>query len=112
MPCVLRYRPARVGCEACGVTVEAIPWSDGKSPIAQALVVALATRSRLLARDVVAKLFGVRCSTVYAAGGSAVSYGLAQRDLSGVAIIGTCELSRRKRHVYHANVYGLSINIL
>jgi transposase len=107
MPCVLRYRPARVRCELCGITVEAIPWSQGKSPIAQPLIVVLATWSRLLAWDVVARLFGVRWSTVYAAVQSAVEYGVARRDLSGVIILGIDELSRRKRHVYHTNVYDL-----
>jgi len=108
IPCVLRYRPARVRCEACGITVEAIPGSAGKSPIAQPLIVALATWSRLLAWDVVARLFGVRWSTVYQAVESAVEHGLARRDLSGVVIIGIDELSRRKQHVYHTNVYDLS----
>jgi len=107
MPCVLRYRPARVRCESCGITVEAIPWSEGKSPIAQPLIVVLATWSRLLAWDVVARLFGVRWSTVYAAVQAAVAHGLAGRDLSGVVILGIDELSRRKRHVYHTNVYDL-----
>jgi transposase len=108
IPCTLRYRPARVTCSSCRkIRVEAIPWSLGKSPIAQPLVVTLATWSRLLAWDVVARLFGVGWSTVSAAVESAVEYGLGRRDLSGVVIIGIDELSRRRRHIYHTNVYDL-----
>lgn len=107
--CELRYRPVRIDCQACGKRkVEAIPWSAGKSPIAQPLVVVLATWSRLLAWDVVAKLFGVSWSTVVGAVEAAVAYGEAHRDLSGTRIIGVDELSRRKGHVYHTNLYDLS----
>ncbi len=37
----------------------------------------------------------------------AVAYGLARRDLSELRVIGIDELSRRKGHVYHTNVYDL-----
>lgn len=104
----LRYRPCRVTCSCCeAIKVESIPWSAGKSPISQPLIVALATWSRLLAWDVVASLFGVSWSTVVEAVDHAVVYGRARKDYSGVRLIGIDELSRRRGHIYHTNVYDL-----
>jgi len=108
MPVELRYRPARIRCVVCGaVKVEAIPWAAGKSPIAVPLVVVLATWARLLAWDVVAHLFGVSWSTVRGAVGKAVEHGLTHRDDSGVRFLGIDEISRKKGHVYHTQVYDL-----
>jgi hypothetical protein len=53
--------------------VEAIPWSVGKSTLSRPLLVELATWSRLLAWDVVAKLYGVSWATVVSAEGGACS---------------------------------------
>lgn len=108
IPVQLRYRPWRVDCGDCGVKVEAIPWSAGKSPIAVPLMVVLATWSRLLAWDVVAKLFGVSWQTVVDAVDAAVEYGRVVETYVGVTHIGIDELSRKKGHVYHTNVYDLT----
>lgn len=104
IPVVLRYRPWRVDCAACGVRVEAIPWSAGKSPIGVPLMVVLATWSRILAWDVVAKLFGVSWQTVVDAVDAAVAYGRTVETYRGVTHIGVDEISRKKGHVYHTNV--------
>jgi transposase len=108
VPVELRYRPARVACSGCErPKVEVIPWAIGKSTLSRPLVVELAAWSRLLAWDVVAKLYGVSWSTVVSAVEQAVGYGLARRDLSEVRVIGIDELSRRKGHLYHTNVYDI-----
>ncbi|MGH2658905.1 MAG: ISL3 family transposase [Actinomycetota bacterium] len=107
-PVELRYRPARVACSGCGSPrIEIIPWSIGKSPLSRPLIAELATWSRLLAWDTVADLFGVSWATVVAAVEQAVAYGLARRDLSELRVIGVDELSRKKGHVYHTNVYDI-----
>jgi len=108
IPVSLIYRPCRVACSQCGIKVEAIPWANGKSCLSLPLMVVLATWSKLLAWQVVARLFHVSWSTVRAAVQAAVAYGLAHRDLDGLAIIGVDEISRRKGHVYHTQVYDLS----
>jgi transposase len=104
---VFRYATARVDCPSCGVKVEAIPWSLGKSPLSQPLVIVLATFSKLLAWDVVAALFSVSWNTVSAAVRLAVDYGLAHRDDQSVLYIGIDEISRRRGHIYHTQVYDL-----
>jgi len=107
IPVVLVYTPRRVRCAACGIVVEAIPWSQGKSPLTEGLVVVLATWARLLAWEVVAELFGLSWATIRAAVRRAVAFGLAQRDTSAVLYIGLDEISRTHGHVYHTQVYDL-----
>lgn len=46
-------------------------------------------------------------ATVVGAVEQAVAYGLARRDLSQLRVIGIDELSRRKGHVYHTNLYDI-----
>jgi transposase len=101
------YAPRRVQCPDCGVRVEKIPWADGKSRLTSAFVVMLATWARLLSWQVVGKLFGVSWGTVRAAVKQAVDYGLAHREDSSVLYIGIDEISRRKGHIYHTQVYDL-----
>ncbi len=55
-----------------------------------------------------AALFHVAGGTVADAVEEAVAYGLAHQDLSDVTHIGIDEISRKKGHVYVANVYDLS----
>lgn len=109
----LKYRPARVACTCCGKPkVEAIPWALGKSSLTKELACVLATWSRILAWDVVARLFGVSWSTVVKAVASAVAYGLAQREPGRLRVIGIDEISRKKGHVYHTQVYDLDTKTL
>jgi len=102
------YAPRRVACSCCGVKVERIPWSMGKSRLSQPLIIVLATWAKLLSIDVVARLFDVNWATVGAAVQHAVEYGLSHRCLSGLLYIGVDEVSRRKGHVYHTHVYDLA----
>jgi transposase len=108
IPVSLRYAPARVSCARCDVVcVEAIPWSQGKCRLSVGLIWLLAAWTKLLAWDVVARLFGVHWNTVAAAVRQAVSHGLEHRQMGHVLYIGIDELSRRKGHVYVTNVYDL-----
>jgi transposase len=107
IPTRIFYAPARVRCPACGIKVEKIPWGPSKSPLSLPLVILLATWARLLAMDVVASLFGVGWSTVASAVRQAVAHGLVRRDTEGVFLLGIDEISRKKGHVYHTQVYDL-----
>jgi len=104
----LHYRPSRLRCPTCRkIRVEAIPWSQGKSPFTTILSGVLSHWAKLLAWEVVARLFHVSWSTVAGAVRQAVQYGLQHRELGTVLSIGIDELSRRKGHVYVTNVYDL-----
>ena len=109
IPVKLVYAPARVKCRECGnVRVERIPWAQGKCGLSVGLIWLLAAWAKLLAWDVVARLFGVHWNTVATAVRRAVEYGLEHREVGGVLCIGIDELSRQKGHVYVTNVYDLS----
>ena len=108
IPVVLRYRPRRVQCKRCGIRVEKIPWSYGKSRLSLPLILVLSTFARLLSWEEVARLFCVHWNTVRAAVAQAVEYGLAHRDTDSVLLIGVDEISRRKGHTYVTNVYDIA----
>ncbi|HUT51872.1 MAG TPA: ISL3 family transposase [bacterium] len=107
IPVRVIYRPRRVNCPRCGKKVERVPWGLGKCRLTLPLIILLATWSRLLAIDVVAGLFEVSWSTVGSAVKGAVAYGLEHRDTSGVLHIGIDEISRKKGHGYHTQIYDL-----
>jgi len=109
IPVILIYSPARVDCPTCGnICVEDIPWSQGKCRISTGLLWMLSSMAKLLAWDVVAKMFHVHWNTVKAAVKQSVEYGLKYRQISTVIYIGIDEISRRKGHVYVTNVYDLA----
>lgn len=104
----LVYRPARVRCAHCkGIRVEEIPWAQGKSRLSKGIIWLLGRWAKLLAWNVVAKLFNVHWNTVATAVRESVAYGLEHRELGSILYIGVDELSRRKGHLYVTNVYDL-----
>ncbi len=107
IPVTLVYAPRRIECSNCGIKVEAIPWTQGKSPLSLPLSVVLATWSKLVAWKVVGQLFGFHWNTVRKAVKNVVDYGLANRDLGNLIYIGIDEISRKRGHVYHTQVYDL-----
>lgn len=107
IPVTLVYSPRRVECINCGIRVEAIPWTQGKSPLSLPLSVVLATWSKIVAWNVVGQLFGFHWNTVRKSVKNIVDYGLANRDLGDLLYIGIDEISRKKGHVYHTQVYDL-----
>ena len=108
IPVTLVYRPRRGKCRRCGITIEKMPWNQGKSRLSLPLIVVLATYARILAWEEVARLCGVHWNTVRAAVASAVEYGLASRETTSIIAIGIDEISRRKGHKYMTMVYDLS----
>ena len=109
IPVWLVYAPRRVWCVRCeGVHVEALPWAVGTQRFTRALLVTIATWTRVLPWQQVATLFGCAWGTVDRAVEAAVAYGLAHRDLTGVTHIGIDEISRKRGQVYVTNVYDLA----
>jgi len=107
IPVILVYAPRRVECASCGVKVEAIPWTQGKSPLSLPLSMVLATWARLVAWNVVGQLFGFHWNTVRKAVKDVVDYGLENRNLHELLYIGIDEISRKRGHVYYTQVYDL-----
>ncbi len=108
IPVELQYEPRRVSCLRCGgVHVEAMPWVSGKQRMTRALMITLATWTRVLPWKQVAQLFRCAWGTVATAVEEAVAYGLDHRDLGQLTHIGIDEISRKRGHVYVTNVYDL-----
>jgi len=108
IPVYICYRPARVNCTKHGIKVEKIPWSNGKSCLTKPMSIAMATWAKILPMDVVGNLFGVCWNAVYSSVQQAVQFGLSRRRKSREVILGIDEISRKKGHVYHTNIYDLT----
>ena len=93
IPVYLRYAPRRVICPVRGApTVEAMPWSRGKSPYAEAYMIFLARWARLLSWRKTAEMFNASWDAVFRSVKWVVEWGLEHRDLSGVTALGVDEL--------------------
>lgn len=106
-PVYLRYVMRRVNCSDCGVKVEQVPWSAGKSPRTRAYEVFLARWGRRLSWQEVARVFHTSWEQVYRSVESVVSYGLAHRSLDDIQAIGVDEVQYRRGHQYLTVVYQL-----
>ena len=106
-PVYLRYVMRRVDCPNCGVKVEQVPWSEGKSPRTRAYEVFLARWGRRLSWQEVAHVFHTSWEQVYRSVGSVVGYGLAHRSLDEIEAIGVDEVQYRRGHQYLTLVYQL-----
>ncbi len=89
---VLVYVMRRVDCPRCGVTVEQVPWGNGKRYLTQAYAVFLARWARRLSWKEVASIFNTSWEHVYRSVAWMVVYGLQHRRLDGVTAIGVDEI--------------------
>jgi transposase len=108
IPVILVYAMRRVDCPRCGVTVEHVPWGDGKRHLTRAYSVFLATWGRRLNWKEVATIFQVSWEHVYRSVAWVVEYGLQHRDLDGVTAIGVDEVQFQKGHRYLTVVYQIN----
>jgi transposase len=107
IPVQLEYRMRRVNCSECGVRVERVPWSAGKSHITKDFALFLAQWARKLSWKETAQSFHTSWDTVYRSVKFVVAYGLAHRNLDGITAIGVDEIQYGKGHKYLTVVYQL-----
>jgi transposase len=103
----LVYAMRRVECPRCGVTVEQVPWCDGKNQLTKTYRQFLAGWARRLSWQEVAVIFGTTWQNVFRSVKYVVSWGLAQRDLSGIEAIGIDEIQWQRGHKYLTLVYQI-----
>ena len=108
---LLWYFTRRIDCRWCGVTVELLPWADGKNRTCNAFRLFLARWARRLSWSEVAEIFGTNWGVVFRAIRWVVDYGLAHRDLDGVRAIGVDEIAVWKGHKYLTVVYQIDQGI-
>jgi transposase len=101
------YAMRRVDCRRCGVTVEMVPWSSGKSPTTDAYTWFLASWAKALSWKETARRFGTTWDAVFRAVSHAVRWGLEHRSLDRIRSIGVDELSWKKGHKYLTLVYQI-----
>lgn len=108
IPVFLVYAMRRVNCRRCGVTVELVPWGDGKRHLTRAYAVFLARWARRLSWKEVASVFQTSWEQVYRSVAWVVEYGLKHRSLEGVTALGVDEVQFKKGHRYLTVVYQIN----
>jgi transposase len=101
------YAMRRVDCPRCGVTVEQVPWAEGKCTLTTTYRWFLARWGKRLAWKEVGRIFRVSWEDVFRSVKYAVSWGLAHRDLSGIEAIGVDEIQWQRGHHYLTLVYQI-----
>ena len=103
----LAYRMRRVDCKECGVTVEMVPWCDGKNQLTTTYRWYLAGWAKRLSWSEVGSVFRTSWESVARAVEHAVDWGMAHRDLSGVTALGIDEVAWQRGHTYMTLVYDI-----
>jgi transposase len=103
----LAYRMRRVDCKRCGVTVEMVPWCDGKNQLTITYRWYLATWAKRLSWSEVGLIFRTSWNSVCRAVEHAVEWGLAHRDLSKVMVLGVDEIAWARGHRYLTLIYDI-----
>ncbi len=105
---VFLYSMRRVNCKNCGIVVESVPWSNGKSKNTRSFSLFLATWAKRLSWNEVAIIFGTSWRSVFHAVKFVVDFGLENRDISGATAIGVDEVQYGKGHQYITLVYQIN----
>ena len=84
----LLYSMRRVNCQACGIKVEQVPWADGKHTLTHEYAKYLSDWAKDLFWTVVAKGFRTSWQTVYRSIFMIIAYGLANRSIEGIEVLG------------------------
>jgi transposase len=103
----LVYGMRRVNCKRCGVTVEMVPWCDGKNQMTTTYRWFLATWARRLSWSEVGSIFRTSWDSVCRAVEHAVAWGMAHRDLSQVTALGVDEIAWARGHTYLTLLYDI-----
>ena len=104
---ILAYRMRRVNCTRCGVTVEMVPWGDGKNHLTITYRWYLATWAKRLSWSEVGSIFRTSWDSICRAVEHAVGWGLAHQDLSQVTVLGVDEIEWARGHSYLTLVYDI-----
>jgi transposase len=108
----LLYTMRRVDCRRCGVvTVEEVPWGDGKRTLTKAYMLFLARWARRLSWKETAEAFRTSWDKVFDAVEHVVTWGLKHRTLGQIDAIGVDEIQYSKGHKYLTPVYQIDLGV-
>lgn len=111
IPVFLVYAMRRVKCVACGVRVEAVPWSKGKRQSTISFEWFLAIWARRLSWAEVASVFGTTWDTVFRSVEQAVNWGRTHAGYSRIEAIGVDEIQWKFGQTYLTLVYQIDVNV-
>jgi transposase len=101
------YALRRVDCPTCGVTVERVPWSQGKHHLTTSYRWFLARWAKRLCWQEVAVIFHTNWRNVFESVKHAVFWGFLHRKLDGIEAIGVDEIQWQRGHRYLTLVYQI-----
>jgi transposase len=107
IPVFFVYAMRRVNCKLCGVTVESVPWAEGKQTLTNTYMQFLAAWAKRLSWQEVAAVFKTSWEKVFRSVEWAVQWGLAHRDMSNIRAIGVDEVLWQRGHKYLTVVYQI-----
>lgn len=107
IPLLFVYAMRRVDCPRCGVTVEEVPWAEGKNQLTRSYQWFLAGWAKRLSWSGAAAAFHTTWDHVRNAVDHAVRWGLAHRELKGIEAIGVDEVQWKRGHQYLTLVYQI-----
>jgi transposase len=104
---IFLYCMRRLECPKCGVTVETVPWSTGKSPLTTSYAWHLSEWAKLLSMQEVARQFKSSWHYVFSSVAMAVGWGRERQDLSNITAIGVDEIHWSKKLGFMTLVYQI-----
>jgi len=103
----LVYTMRRVDCPSCGVTIEEVPWGQGKSSLTSSYRWFLARWAKRLSWKEVAEAFHTSWDSVFRSVEMAVEWGRRHMDLTGIESIGVDEILWQRGYKYLTVVYQI-----
>ena len=101
------YPMRRVDCPRCGVTVERVPWADGKHQLTTTYMWFLARWAKCLSWQEVARVFRTSWDQVFRSVAMAVAWGRDHVDLTGIRAIGIDEIHWQRGSQFLTLVYQI-----
>ena len=103
------YMMRRVDCPRCGVTVEQVPWADGKHQLTTTYMWFLARWAKRLSWKEVARVFHTSWDQVFRSVAMAVAWGRDHVDLTGIRAIGIDEIHWQRGANFLTLVYQIDV---
>jgi transposase len=101
------YEMRRVACPRCGVTVEVVPWADGKHRLTKTYAWFLAGWAKRMSWKEVAEAFHTTWENVFRSVEMAVEWGRDHMNLDGIRSVGIDEIQWSRGHKYLTLVYQI-----
>jgi transposase len=107
IPVFFVYAMRRVDCARCGVTVEMVPWADGKQHLTKTYAWFLAGWAKRMSWKEVADAFRTSWENVFRSVEMAVEWGRQYMRLDGIEAIGIDEILWKKGYRFLTLVYQI-----